>query len=507
MLRRPVPHPNAPDGGGAPAVVDGEGAATSSQAPLRWRLALLTAVVVAAAVGAMTILTYWTISTTLTGSVDRNLDGTAESLISNAADPDFQLQIDEAIEDFKEYNPDTRVSILLPQNTYASGDRIPAGETSGTIGGANTSTRTVGPERVLTKRDAGVTVVLARDMASTHQLIGTLGAVLLVITALGIALAIAAGMVVATAGLRPLSRLQRAVDHVTRTNDLRPIQVVGNDELAQLTGSFNAMLLALQDSRTRQTQLVADAGHELKTPLTSIRTNIDLLIMLNHSTQPHNLSDQDILDLEDDVRAQLDEMSRLIGDLVDLAREESTADLVSEINVDDVLRQALERVQRRRPDVSFDVESIDWTVSADSGSLSRGVVNLLDNAVKWSPDQGTVRVRLAQADDHTAEITVADSGPGIPEGERERVFERFYRSTESRSMPGSGLGLAIVKQVIERLGGEIRVEDSDDGGTLMRVSLPGNPPDTEAEAEPKQLPGQTPTPRNVAPSDRWSTRW
>lgn len=518
MLRKPIPHPEVngdssqtagPDAAGAARDENTAGTSSSSaggaQTPLRWRLVMLTALVVAAAVGAMTIVTYWTISTSVTASVDRNLDVKATPLIELAADPDFHLSVDEEIGNFKRYNPDIRISITTPQNAFVAGDNIPAGNV-GEEGDGNgqTSARTVGHERILTKQDDGVTIVLAQSMDTTRQLIAALGAVLLVIMALGVLLSIAAGMVVATAGLRPLSRLQRAVEYVTRTDDLRPIQIVGNDELAQLTRSFNAMLAALQDSRDRQTQLVADAGHELKTPLTSIRTNIDLLIMLNQSDEQHQLSASDMRDLENDVRAQLDEMSRLIGDLVDLAREETAIQEAVETDVDDVLLQSLRRVQRRRPDVTFEVESLPWLVMADPSSMSRVTVNLLDNAGKWSPKQGTVRVNLSRLDRDTAELTVADSGPGIAEEEREAVFERFYRSTESRSMPGSGLGLAIVKQVVDRLGGTIRVEESEDGGTLMRLTLPGRSPQEDRDGHSERT---TIAPDSGGRGDAFADRW
>ncbi|MDR7328833.1 HAMP domain-containing sensor histidine kinase [Corynebacterium guangdongense] len=535
MLRKPIPHPEIPGGSSEPVAAGAEGAAlddgtqgssaasAGAQAPLRWRLAMLTAMVVAVAVGAMTVVTYWTISASVTAAVDHNLDVKADPFIERAADPEFFLSVDEEIANFKRYNPDIRVSIATPQNAYVAGDNIPAGDVAegggaeaaqgtdgaeGAEGGAQTSARTVGHERILTQRAEGVTVVLAQNMDATHQLIAALGAVLLVITALGVLLSIAAGMVVATAGLRPLSRVQRAVEYVTRTDDLRPIQVVGNDELAQLTRSFNAMLAALQDSRNRQTQLVADAGHELKTPLTSIRTNIDLLIMLNHSGEQHRLSESDMRDLENDVRAQLDEMSRLIGDLVDLAREETPIQQVSETDVEEVLFQSINRVQRRRPDVTFDVESVPWLVMADPASLGRVMVNLLDNAGKWSPKQGTVRVALTRIGPDTAELSVADSGPGIAEQEREAVFERFYRSTESRSMPGSGLGLAIVKQVVDRLGGTIVAEESADGGTLMRATLPGHAPldDEEGDSARTTLAPDSEE-RGVAFTERWFTGW
>lgn len=450
---------------------------------LRWQLALLTAVMVAIAVGAMTTVTYWTMSTSLTASVDQDLDETASSLMSRTLDPLFVANLPGEVERFKMYNPDVRVSVSPPAWQFYEGDSIPVGGGFTEAGnGEEVSARTVGNERILTKRNsAGATVVVAQDLQATQRLIGALGAVLLVISGLGVLLAIAVGMVVATAGLRPLSRLQKAVEHVTQTDDLRPIEVAGNDELAQLTTSFNEMLGALQESRVRQTRLVADAGHELKTPLTSMRTNIELLMMMHSTGQQNQISEQDRQDLERDVLAQMEELSTLIGDLVDLAREEAPEREFESVKLDEVLAGSLDRVRRRRTDVDFKFSVDPWVVEGDFDALGRATLNLMDNAGKWSPPGGTVRISLKGAT-RNAVLLVDDSGPGIPEGERDKVFERFYRSAEARSMPGSGLGLSISKQVFDRHGASITVEESDTGGARFRVVFPGRPGHVEDES-------------------------
>ena len=296
---------------------------------------------------------------------------------------------------------------------------------------------------------------------------------LLSISAIGILFAIGSGITVATTGLRPVTRLRIAAERVTETDELRPIPVEGDDELARFTRSFNEMLAALQASRIKQAELVADAGHELKTPLTSLRTNIELLMMASRSGAV--ISDEDRADLEADVIAQLEELSTLVGDLVDLAREDGPQQVIEHVDVDEIISTSLARVERRRPDITFDVQTAPWYVYGDSAGLGRAVLNLMDNAAKWSPENGTVRVRLTPLSEVVAEFTVADSGPGIPKEDRDKVFERFYRSIQSRSMPGAGLGLAIVKSVIVRHGGTITADESDDGGALMRVTLPGSP--------------------------------
>ncbi|AJK68307.1 HAMP domain-containing sensor histidine kinase [Corynebacterium marinum] len=471
MLRRQVA------GTAAPA----EGAAAGPAAggtPLRWRLAGLTFAVVAFAVGAVTLLSYWTVSTGLTAAIDRELDRKAITLLGQARDARNLADLDSEIRNFSTYVPGTRVSLTLPGWTVTRGDPIPVGGEYRDVGdGFSTAAHTVGGERILTKTGSdGAMVVLARDMGDTHRQMAALGMELLGIAALGVLLAIAAGLVVATTGLRPLQRLQRAVEYVADTDDLRPIDVHGNDSLAQLTRSINAMLAALRESRTRQAELVADAGHELKTPLTSMRTNIELLMMLNRPGAADRISEQDRRDLERDVMAQMTEMSTLIGDLVDLAREDSADVGLETVELDGVVNSAVLRVRRRRADVAFQVSIIPWELVGEQLSLDRAVVNLLDNAAKWSPESGVVRVRLQALSDDRAELSVSDSGPGIRPENRERVFERFYRAPEARSEPGSGLGLAIVKQTVERHGGTVRVAESEDGGARVLVELPGRRP-------------------------------
>lgn len=308
----------------------------------------------------------------------------------------------------------------------------------------------------------------------------------------GFIASIIAGIAVANSGIQPITRLRRAADEVSRTGELRQIPVYSHDELGSLTDSFNNMMNALQEAQTKQKNLVADASHELKTPLTSLRTNVELLMLASQRKDGEGpgISEEDRKDLERDVIAQIDEMSGLIGDLVDLAREDSNPEVLSTVEISELITLGIERVQRRRPDVTFDTHLIEWHLQGDAFALSRALLNLLDNAAKWSPEGGVVRVWMqpivveegdAAGPDTGApahqevEIRVADSGPGIPKEDRENVFDRFYRSIQARSMPGSGLGLAIVKQVIERHHGVIVADESDDGGALMRAVLPGEP--------------------------------
>jgi two-component system, OmpR family, sensor histidine kinase MprB len=307
-----------------------------------------------------------------------------------------------------------------------------------------------------------------------------------VVGGVGLAIAAVAGGMVASAGLRPVRRLTDAAERVARTDDLRPIPVAGSDELASLTESFNMMLRALAESRDRQARLVTDAGHELRTPLTSLRTNVELLMASMEPGAPR-LPESEMAGLRADVLAQIEELSTLVGDLVDLTRDDA-GDVVHEpVDMPEIIDRSLERVRRRRNDIQFDVNVAVWQVQGDPAALSRAVLNLLDNAAKWSPRGGAVIVRLAQVDPSHAELVISDYGPGIPPQERELVFERFYRSASARAMPGSGLGLAIVKHVVMKHGGVLRIDDTVPGGqppgTSMHVVLPGSPMPTAATTD------------------------
>lgn len=228
------------------------------------------------------------------------------------------------------------------------------------------------------------------------------------------AIAAVAGGMVARTGLRPVGQLTEAAERVARTDDLRPIPVFGSDELARLTEAFNAMLRALAESRERQARLVADAGHELKTPLTSLRTNLELL-MASSSPGAPPIPDEELNELRADVIGQIEELSTLVGDLVDLTREDNAVIAVLEdVEMTDVIDRSLERVWRRRNDIQFDIEAVGWQVHGDAPGLSRAVLNLLDNAAKWSPSGGTVGLTLRQVDSAHAELVVSDQGPGIP---------------------------------------------------------------------------------------------
>lgn len=314
----------------------------------------------------------------------------------------------------------------------------------------------------------GQALVLAQSLAPQERVLGKLGFVTVLFGIAGMVTAGIAGWAVASNGLRPVRRLTGAVETIARTEQLTPIQVEGDDEVARLATAFNQMLLALDLSRARQRQLVADAGHELRTPLTSLRTNIELLGQADGAGP--SLPAGARAELLADVAAQIEELSQLVGDLVELARDEPLPTVVESVELAEAVDHAVERVRRRAPSLHFDVDTAPWVVQGETGTLERAVTNLLDNAAKWSPPGGTVRVHLDRG-----VLTVEDEGPGIAEHDLPHVFDRFYRSEESRAMPGSGLGLSIVAQAAARHAGTVRAERSSHGGARLVLELPGSP--------------------------------
>jgi two-component system sensor histidine kinase MprB len=321
---------------------------------------------------------------------------------------------------------------------------------------------------VAVARGDGKTMILAESLSTQQTLLRKLGIVMLLFGAAGVVAAAMAGWAVARNGLRPVRRLTASVEEIARTEDLRPMPVEGDDEIARLAAAFNQMLAALAGSRDRQRQLVADAGHELRTPLTSLRTNLDLLSQADSSAG--GLPPEAREELLADVRAQIEEMTTLIGDLMELSRDEPLTHVVQSVDLTDVVDRCVARVRRRAPGARFDVHVEPWYVVGEESGIERAVTNLLDNAAKWSPPTGTISVRLVDG-----ELVVDDEGPGIPEADLAHVFDRFWRSDESRAMPGSGLGLSIVRQVAERHSGTVEAGRSPAGGARLRMWIPGSP--------------------------------
>jgi two-component system sensor histidine kinase MprB len=314
----------------------------------------------------------------------------------------------------------------------------------------------------------GRAIELAQPLTEVDSLLSRLRLILALLDLGGIALAAVLGRLVAGAAVLPLKRLTQATEHVTLTQDLSGrISSTGQDEIGRLARSFNAMLDALESSMSAldasvhaQRQLLADASHELRTPVTSLRTNIEILQQAEDMELPERRR------LLSDVVEQIEELTLLMNDLIELARGEERHAAAEETRLDLLVRDAVERARRNSPAVTFQLSLQPTIAPCVPARLERAVKNLIDNATKYSPPDEPVEIALSEG-----RLTVRDHGPGISAADLPHVFDRFYRGAEARGRPGSGLGLAIVRQVAEQQGGRVSAERAPGGGTLMRLWL------------------------------------
>jgi two-component system sensor histidine kinase MprB len=444
----------------------------------RTRLALVATAAVGIAVVAASVVVYLVVHNELLGEVDRALTHRYEEIATGPGietDEGGYLHIagppPSQQSDYVQAVPAAGRPFVQPGATFAL---PPNGRDRATARGAAdvyfSNRRVEGTEyRVLTfPGNPGYAVQIFRPLTEVNRTLHRITIFLIFIAAGGMAVAAALGLLVARAALRPVRRLTATTEAVTETRDLsQRIETTStsNDELGRLATSFNTMLGALEESNRAQRQLVADASHELRTPLTSLRTNIEVLARENE------LAPEDRERLLDDVIEQIDEMTALIGELIELAREsrpDAVVEPAGDVRLDLLTADAIERTRRNRPSVAFETDLHESLVHGAPSTIERAVANLLDNAAKWSPPGGPVEVVVREG-----EVVVRDHGPGIAEEDLPYVFDRFYRSRDARGLPGSGLGLAIVKQVAESHGGSVVAEQPPGGGTLMRLRLNG----------------------------------
>jgi len=313
----------------------------------------------------------------------------------------------------------------------------------------------------------GVLVRVARPAADATSGQAALGWLLLALVPAGAV--IAAGMARLAAGqvLRPVGRLTEAVERIRDTGDLNtPIQTPGHDEISRLGQAFSAMTAALDESVGAQRRLVADASHELRTPLTSLTTNLELL-----AEQPDDPNAPALLAA---ALAEAGELRVLINDLVELARDGRASFHIEDVRLDLVANRvaaraaerSADRAVDRAPGLRYELDLRPTLVRGDPAALERAIGNLVDNAQKWSPPDGRIRISAAGGT-----VEVSDDGPGIPEADLPYIFDRFYRSATARALPGSGLGLAIVRRIADMHDGTVEAIPLRQG-VKFRITMP-----------------------------------
>jgi two-component system, OmpR family, sensor histidine kinase MprB len=316
--------------------------------------------------------------------------------------------------------------------------------------------------RVITVPTEGLGAVqLGRSLESVDATLGRLRIVLALLVVLGTAFAAAMTRLFARPVIRPISELTRAAEHIEATGDLgRRIGARGADEVGRMAQRFDAMLDRVQASQTAQRRLVADASHELRTPVTSLRTNMEVLLA------GAELEEGERRALLRDMVGQSEELSGLVSDLIELARGDEGDPPIEDVALHELVAEAVARARRHAGAVRWHTELAPCAIAGVPDRLGRAVSNVLDNAAAHSPPGAVVEVRLRDG-----VLEVRDHGPGAPEEELGQLFDRFFRGAHGRKRQGSGLGLAIVRQVAEAHGATVGAANAPGGGLVVRLAF------------------------------------
>jgi two-component system, OmpR family, sensor kinase len=465
-----------------------------SRLPLRWRLALGYAVMMTAILAAVGIYLLSTLESNLLQEADEALGlrsfHVERSITSEGGDLGTQTQVAAAITELapsEEYSaPGIYIQVLDWQGgVLASSPNLPTGQLPGAFALA---------QRAFSGQEAIATVPTGLDrvriLAHPIQVDGRVAGVLLVGESLhtvdvalrrvqqllGAAAAVAAagallgGWWLTSRALMPITEVTRVARRIASTRHFE--ERIGvpptRDELGELTETFNDMLDQLAQTFDRQREFLANASHELRGPLTVLRGNLDLLGL--------ELSQQDRLDSAREASEEVDRMSHLVSDLLFLS-EVDAQETVEHQPV--ALHALLLDIQHRLKGVDAGAHDLvvdqnePTFVSGDRDRLEQMLSNLVDNALRYTPTGGRVSLSLRN-NGQVAELTVSDTGIGIPEEHIPHIFERFYRvdRARSRNQKSTGLGLAIVKQIANAHGGQVRVRSHPEEGTTFTVALP-----------------------------------
>jgi len=438
---------------------------------LRARLSLISVVVLALGLAGGGVGLVAALNVALLRAVNTQALTTAEGVVALvnesslsdpiAASPGVQVQVVDAQGRVVASSPgaDRLVPILYPDELRGMGDgdglRIP-GDRIRLDGEVRVVARVAGPP------SNPVHVLVARSTADVAQAVRLLVIVLLVLFPLLVALLAVVTWRVVGAVLRPVEALRAGAEEITGAarSDRLPVPDSG-DEIHRLAVTLNGMLHRLDSARARQRAFVADAAHELRSPLTNMRTELEVA---------QRLSDTDWPALTTDLLTDVDRLSRLVDDLLLLARADDAATRPARATEDVELGSLLAEVAARYPTVTYERPAAPLFAVGERDAFGRVVANLLDNALRHA--RGSVRLAVA-ADGPYRIISVVDDGPGIPAADRERVFHRFTRLDDARARDagGSGLGLAIVRELVRRHRGAVTLSDAEPG-LRVEVRLP-----------------------------------
>ena len=473
----------------------------SISVPLRWRFALFSAAIVSATVAIFSVIVYLFAENSLYNQQDNSLRAAEQQLLARiqafglgGGPGRFYSDLRSGNAFFELLGPSGQ-PILANVEVNGSWPTIPARligravPDRGTLDDATLSTDLVAriDIRQIVYSDgttAGYLVILQPvtgivQQLATLRLYLSFGSLLSVLAVLGVS------WVVAGRALRPIDEVAKAAEDIGRTQDLsRRIQIGrSGDEVGRLQIAFNDMLeklhgarIELQDAYGRlrdalasQRQFIADASHELRTPLTSIRSNVGQLL------QRPDMTPRDRKAALEDVHAESERMSRMVHDLLTLARADAGQHLtLSAVNLEPIVSGVVRRAQaltRRNAKHVILVHSTPAYLQGNADSLTQLLWILIDNGLKHGGPQVTVELSL-QSQSGQIELQVADDGPGIQESTLDQIFTRFYRADSSRAGEGTGLGLAIARWVVQEHHGQISAGNGFGGGAVFTVFFP-----------------------------------
>jgi two-component system, OmpR family, sensor histidine kinase MprB len=485
--------------------------------PLRRKISIVAAAAVAVAVAIAILISYFTVRDQLFSQVDNSLRADAATILGSG-----RINLNRGLPNGgspRTGGPAPYEQIVFPDGeTQASSQtvtlpdvRLAQGVASG-VTGSNLVTATVDGTRMriyvfgfsLLYPYQGMNsaaLEIAQPLGSVENVLGTLRWVLVVVFLLVVGLAALLARMATRRVMRPLAAVTATAQLIGETDDLsQRIAVHEDDEVGQLATSFNEMLERLESSRAlldasviAQRQLVADASHELRTPVTSLRTNIEVLL------SGMELGEEDRTRLLTDVVEQSEELSNLVSDLIEVARGDTPPTNVEDLRLDRLAEDGVDRARRNAPSVEFRERLAPISVHGNPERLMRAINNLLDNAALHAGHGGPIEVTV-----DANGLTVRDHGDGIAEADLPYLFDRFYRGANSRARMGSGLGLSIVRQAAEQHSGSVSVANAPDGGAVFTLSLPTAPasahPDTPDDSQSGRLWSEDPGVEGGEPS-------
>ena len=443
---------------------------------LRTRFLIATSVIVFLTVSILSVAIYATVSKHLLSEVDNTLDARvvaiAESIRPrNNAAPGNRRQRNPLEEALLPIRFDTVTQVIDPRGNVV----IALGQVDLPISNdvfemvANPLAQRM---RITTKIDGvpyrilsvpilrGGALQLGKDISDIESAKEGILLWLFVLGLLAIAASGSAGWFIARRTARPIQKLAAAAEHIAATRELTTtLDISGDAEIEQLATSFNTMLVALRLSREQQQQLVQDASHELRTPLTSLRANSELLERENLDTETKNL-------ILRDIRAEVDELTALTGELSSLASDQRLIEQLQIVNLGEAVEEVVERARRRSGRIINLERKSPASIRVRPSQLDRAISNLIDNALKFCPTSQPVDVFVSNN-----RIEVCDHGPGISDADKPHIFDRFYRAVATRALPGSGLGLAIVKQFADDHDAVVNAVDTPGGGATISIEF------------------------------------